>query len=220
MSSQKPSRWRSSKHVWMSETSLSCLPFVVKSVLTTSDAKSADLRQNPLSALEVRDERPHRLLARRIVRRPEDRGRVDRRDRRHAQRRVQPLAAVLGDAEGRPEHRLRRGGAHQDDQVRPHRLQLGVEPRPAGADLLAVRLLMEAALATLYPAEVLDRVGDVDAVARDAGGLEAFAAPWPNMVCVAFCHRLQPRQASAASWSDSSDSCFFINDTAPTERKR
>src|SRR5579862_4179424 len=80
---------------------------------------------------------------------------------------------MLGDAEGRTEHRLRRGRAHEDQEARPHGLDLGVQPRPAGADLLAVRLLMEPPLAAPDPPEMLDGVSDVDAGARDAGRLEA-----------------------------------------------
>jgi hypothetical protein len=85
---------------------------------------------------------------------------------------VQQLAPGLRHAERRPEQGLGGGRAEQHQQTGPHGGQLGVEPRPAGGDLGAVRLLVDAHLAPGPELEVLDGVGHVDLAAVDAGGLE------------------------------------------------
>jgi hypothetical protein len=56
----------------------------------------------------------------------------------------------------------------QDDEARPDGLDLCFEPRFAGADLLGVRLLVQASFAPAHPPEVLHRVGHVDAAAVDS----------------------------------------------------
>ena len=52
--------------------------------------------------------------------------------------------------------------------------ELGLEPRATGGELARVRLCVQAALAARggLPLEVLDRVGEVDLVAVEAGGGE------------------------------------------------
>jgi hypothetical protein len=61
------------------------------------------------------------------------------------------------------------GGAHGDDQAGADDVQLAQQPGLAGLDLGAVGLLVDAALAGADELEVLDRVGEVDAAALDAG---------------------------------------------------
>src|SRR5579859_7530408 len=129
----------------------------------------ARLVELPGDGAQIRDKRGLRLGARGVIRCPQDRGWVNRRDRRHADGSRHHFAAVLGHPERRAEERLRCGGSHQDDEPRPDRIYLGLEPRPARAHLLAVRLLVQPALAAAHPAEVLDRVGHVHARAFDAG---------------------------------------------------
>jgi hypothetical protein len=51
--------------------------------------------------------------------------------------------------------------------------------------VLGGRPLVDAPLAALLVAEVLDGVGDVDELAVDAGVLELRARPSPNTACVA-----------------------------------
>ena len=55
-----------------------------------------------------------------------------------------PAAASPGSA---AEQRLRGGRAEADDDVRLDDAELGVQPRPARGDLVAVRLVVEAPLA-------------------------------------------------------------------------
>ncbi len=55
---------------------------------------------------------------------------------------------------------------------RADRLQLGLQPGTAGLDLARPRRLVEAALAAWPPFEVLDRIGQVDGLARDRGFLQ------------------------------------------------
>jgi hypothetical protein len=73
-------------HVLISETSLSFLPCVVKSVLTRTDANSAALGQCLLSAPKIGDEGLHGFPAALAMGRAQDRRRVDRRHPRNAER--------------------------------------------------------------------------------------------------------------------------------------
>ena len=57
------------------------------------------------------------------------------------------LPSVARHPHLRPEHRLRRGGAQQHDQLRLHRVELRLPPARARPHLLAVGLLVEAHLA-------------------------------------------------------------------------
>src|SRR5438874_4440908 len=74
---------------------------------------------------------------------------------------------LLADTKRRPHHGLRRRRAEQNDQARLDQLDLRLEPRPAGADLRRVRLLMEAPFAAAGEAKVLHGVGHVDPPAVD-----------------------------------------------------
>jgi hypothetical protein len=67
---------------------------------------------------------------------------------------------------------LSRGRSEQDEELRLDRLDFRFEPGPARADLLRVRLLVQASFATPHPPEVLDRVRHVDATAIDSGLLQ------------------------------------------------
>src|SRR3954471_2348031 len=91
--------------------------------------------KGPGNVLEVRDERLALGFARRVVRGPQDRRRVDRRrdDRREV--RVEQLAALLRHAEARTEDRLRRSRAEEHDGLRLDDPELLLEPRLAGVDL-------------------------------------------------------------------------------------
>src|SRR5438067_1853163 len=55
-----------------------------------------------------------------------------------------------------------------EEQARLDRVQLAIEPRPAGGDLGPVRLLVDAALPQRLPLEVLDDVRDVGLLPVDA----------------------------------------------------
>ena len=70
------------------------------------------------------------------------------------------------------EQRLRRGRPEQHENLGTHDVELGEQPRPACLDLLGVGLLVDATLAALLEAEVLDGVRDVRLRAVDAGRLE------------------------------------------------
>src|SRR5439155_1461925 len=82
-----------------------------------------------------------------------------------------------GDGVRGPDVRLRRGvalrrrrrgrRAEADDDLRAQDRELGVEPEPAGRDLTAVRLLVEAPLPGRTPLEVLHGVRHVDGLAID-----------------------------------------------------
>src|SRR3546814_8958996 len=54
----------------------------------------------------------------------------------------------------------------------PQQRQLGVEPRPARADLRRVRFAMHAPLATWFPLEMLDGIGDVAPLPIEARRLQ------------------------------------------------
>src|SRR2546430_4393867 len=80
---------------------------------------------------------------------------------------------LLADAKRGSHDGLGGGCSKQDDDPRPHHLDLGFEPGPAGAHLPRVRLLMQPPLAAPGPAEMLDGVGEVDTTPVDAGFVEA-----------------------------------------------
>ena len=81
---------------------------------------------------------------------------------------VKDSATVASDADLRSEQRLCRRGSEQHDDVRLYRGELGLPPLRARPDLGRVGLLVETHLAGGGPLEVLDRIGDVDAVAIDS----------------------------------------------------
>lgn len=82
--------------------------------------------------------------------------------------------ALLGDAEGRTQHRLGRRGAEANDHVGFDQRKLILEPRKARSHLADVRSLVQAALGARIarPLEVLYRIRDVDVVAVDARRVE------------------------------------------------
>src|ERR671923_2419913 len=82
--------------------------------------------------------------------------------------RLAKAAAVARHANVAAEQRLGRGGTEADHDVRANNIQLRIEPRTAGLDLLGIGTLVQATLAApLPPLEVLDDVGDVDVAALD-----------------------------------------------------
>src|SRR3954469_14262250 len=93
------------------------------------------------------------------------------------------LAAVAGDAKGRTEQSLCGRRAEQNENPRLDGCELCVEPLAARGELAAVRLIVDAGFAPSPPLEVLDGVGDVDAVTIDAGRSERlveYATRRPN----------------------------------------
>ena len=70
--------------------------------------------------------------------------------RAEAGRGVEELAALPGDAEGAAEERLRRGRPEADDDARPERRQLAVEPGAAGGELGGFRRMRRLPRASLY----------------------------------------------------------------------
>ena len=70
--------------------------------------------------------------------------------------------ALLGHAKALPQHGLRRGCAQAHDNRGTDHLDLGVEPGTAGVNFYLVGLLVNSALASRLPLEVLNGVGHVD----------------------------------------------------------
>ena len=73
------------------------------------------------------------------------------------------------------EERLRRRCPEAHDEFGRDCLELGLEPVPARSDLGRVRLVVDSPFPGWAPLEVLDRVGHVDAIGRDAGLTEQLA---------------------------------------------
>src|SRR3979409_339787 len=82
---------------------------------------------------------------------------------------AQDLAPHFGDRDRPSEHAARRGRAERHDHVRLHDGPLALQPPAAGLDLGRVRPLVPPPLAALLELEMLDRVGDEDLFAVDAG---------------------------------------------------
>ena len=84
---------------------------------------------------------------------------------------------LLGHLERPAQQRLGGGGPEAHDHLRPHDLELGLEPRPARRHLGRVGLGVDPDLAAgprgRLPLEVLDRVGHVGLRPVDAGLREA-----------------------------------------------
>jgi hypothetical protein len=97
---------------------------------------------------------------------------MDRRCHEWRQGGVDELAALTRDAERAPEECLSRRRAEAHEHVRFDSRKLAIEPGPAGADLLGVRLLVDPPLSPRPPLEVLDDVRDVNLVAVDPCSLE------------------------------------------------
>ena len=83
--------------------------------------------------------------------------------------RADHLAPLSGHANLRPHDALRRRRSEDDDQLRPHAGDLGVQPRAAGPHLVRGGRLVDPALAAWVPLEVLHHVRDVDQAPVDAG---------------------------------------------------
>src|SRR5207237_6444526 len=108
------------------------------------DPRTAELR--PLYSLgqppEILDERLHLDLAALVIRRPQDRGWMDRRHHQGEAGALDKLAPLEAHAEITPEQRLGGGGTQQDEDRRLDQGDLGIQPGTAGADLGGIRLLM------------------------------------------------------------------------------
>src|ERR1041384_466436 len=90
------------------------------------------------------------------------------------------LCALERDAELRADHCLRGGRSETDDGARFYDVDLGLQPRAAGADLRGVRLLVDATFPARLPFEMLDDVSDVDGRPIDAGLGERFVEESPG----------------------------------------
>src|SRR5437660_774448 len=97
---------------------------------------------------------------------PQDVGRVERRDDRDPARPFEPLAALLGDRELVSHERLRRGRTQREDDARADELDLLVQVRPAVAHLVRRWRAVRDAVAGVERRPALDRVADVDVLAR------------------------------------------------------
>ena len=84
------------------------------------------------------------------------------------------FAMGFGDFEACSQEGLGGYGAEADDEIGLHGFELGFQPGAAGSDLQHVWLLVNAELASGFPLEVFDGVGDVDPGAVDAGVFQAF----------------------------------------------
>src|SRR5688572_27230947 len=78
------------------------------------------------------------------------------------------LPSLRHQLELRAEHRLSRRSPEADDYIRLDDAQFGFEPGATGLHFGHAWFLVNAALASRFPLEVLDRVGEVDRVARDS----------------------------------------------------
>jgi hypothetical protein len=83
--------------------------------------------------------------------------------------RFREFAALLRDSHGPAQNRLRSRGSQAGDDSRLHGRDLGFEPRFACYHVPYGWLLVESALAAPDPLEMLDRVGDIDLPAWNAG---------------------------------------------------
>src|SRR5687767_4099267 len=94
---------------------------------------------------------------------------------RHHERRkarCQESAALAHHGEALAEQRLPRGGAETHDDLRPHELDLHVQPWHAGCDFARAGALVQAPLAARLPLEMLHDVRDIDGRAVDSGRIE------------------------------------------------
>jgi len=82
------------------------------------------------------------------------------------------FSARLRHPEVGAEQRARRGGAQAGNDARANDRDLAFQPLAAGVDLALRRGLVQPPLAAQLPFEMLHRVGHVDVLAVDAGGLE------------------------------------------------
>ncbi len=126
----------------------------------------ADCRQFA-DALQIPDKVAIPLLFGAPVRHAQQIGGMDR-DEAGVAIEIRP-ASMSRDRKGFAGEGQDRRGAERDDELGVHEFQLLVEPPAIVPDLACRRLLVDAALAALLELEVLDGVGDVDAVPIDAG---------------------------------------------------
>ena len=77
------------------------------------------------------------------------------------------FAALAADQDNSTEYRLRRRRPEANQDFRLNDFQFRFEPRLAGRDLADRWFLMQSALAALDPAEMLDRIGDINFLARN-----------------------------------------------------
>ncbi len=87
-------------------------------------------------------------------------------------RALDELSAADRHLEVLADHGARGGRPHGDDDLRLDGLDLALEPLVAGVDLALRRGLVQAALSTQLPLEVLHRVGDIELLPVDPGRLE------------------------------------------------
>src|SRR6188474_1999466 len=97
---------------------------------------------------------------------------MDRRCHEWRQGRLDEFPALTRDPECAPEEGLGRRRAEAHEHVRFDSSELAIEPWPAGADLLGVRLLVDPPLSPRPPLEVLHDVRDVHLIAVDPRPLE------------------------------------------------
>src|SRR5712692_2475386 len=121
---------------------------------------------------QVPDKQLHLNLARLIVGRAQDGGRVDRGQDVGCQWRANQLAPLLGYAELIAQQRLCGCGAEAHDDPRPDGGDLRLQPGAASRDFASIWLLVDTSLAARLPFEVLDGVGHVHLVTIDAGSFE------------------------------------------------
>jgi len=99
---------------------------------------------------------------------------MHRRDGDRSPTRFDGDASLFRHTECQSEQRFRRRGTQTHDDVRLDEAQLVLQPWKARAHLAGVRCFVQPAFGAgiSRPLEVLHRVGDVDVVTIDAGGVE------------------------------------------------
>src|SRR3954470_16078540 len=107
-----------------------------------------------------------------VVRRAQDRGRVNGGHYKWRERRLDQFATTLAHPKTFAEQRLRGGGAEANEDGRLYHVQLRLKPRMARCDFAAVWLLVNAPLANGLPLEMLHDVCDVNLVAVDSHFLQ------------------------------------------------
>src|SRR5207237_9434511 len=118
---------------------------------------------------KVLHEQPERGLLLLFVAQPQQSGWMNGGEHVRGMRALDEAAALRGDLEILADHGLRRRRAEADDDARPERADLTLEPLAAGVDLALRGGLVQPPLAPRLPFEVLDRVGDLQVLARHLG---------------------------------------------------
>jgi L-alanine-DL-glutamate epimerase-like enolase superfamily enzyme len=150
---------------------------------TPARSRGRSRRRHPLPRLplvqpsrhprQVGNELVHRSPALGILPRSEDRGRVRGHGDQLCEVGVDRLSAIASDPDLGSQQGLCGRRAEQNQRPRAHHLELGPQPRQTGRYLPAVWTLVNPALTPRLVAEMLDHVGDVDIVMRDARSLQA-----------------------------------------------